>query len=75
MIGFAICGLTDKLWIAKKFRSVKFNNYCLKPEKNYYLKVEVMLGCLFETKDKGEIARDTEKNLKSILCINKFCSL
>ena len=28
-----------------------------------------MLGSLFETKDKGEIARDTEKNLKSILCI------
>ena len=40
--------------IAKKCRSIKLSNYCSKLEKNSCLKVEIMLGSLFETKDKGE---------------------
>ena len=39
-----------------------------KRKRNSRLKVEVMFGSLFETEDEGDSARDTEKNLRSILC-------
>ena len=72
MIGFAICGLTDKLCFqdgGSQRSGEVFINYCSKPgkTKSSRLKVEVMLVSLFETNDEGGSARDTEKNLRSIL--------